>query len=135
MNIHLIKTFAAVAAFALCVPMNSLAQSDSTNTVRLAGVPIVKLRNQERETPQVNNNTTVVQNVTQQIGGADRISSSGPHLNAQYDGAYGTCGAANSPGSAGWALACGSRACQSFGYVGGYASEVDWPNVGLVCFK
>ena len=64
---NILKTGAAIAAFALFAPINSSAQADSTNTVRLTGVPIVKLRNQERETPVTNNITNTTQQVTQQI--------------------------------------------------------------------
>lgn len=87
----ILKTGAAIAAFALFTPINSFAQADSTNTVRLSGVPIVKLRNQERETPVTNNitNTTnqvtqVVQPNTYQVSGA----GSGPTTAA----AWANCG-------------------------------------------
>lgn len=69
--IKLIGSVAAVATLAVCTammmatPTIALAQSDSTKTVVLRGVPTVKLRNQERETPQITNNSTT--NVTQQI--------------------------------------------------------------------
>lgn len=64
---NILKTGAAIAAFALFAPINSSAQADSTNTVRLTGVPVVKLRNQERETPVTNNITNTTQQVTQVI--------------------------------------------------------------------
>lgn len=64
---NILKTGAAIAAFALFAPINSSAQADSTNTVRLTGVPIVKLRNQERETPVTNNITNTTNQVTQVV--------------------------------------------------------------------
>lgn len=64
---NILKTGAAIAAIALFAPINSSAQADSTNTVRLTGVPIVKLRNQERETPVTNNITNTTNQVTQVV--------------------------------------------------------------------
>lgn len=67
---NILKTGAAIAAiatFVLIAPINSSAQSDSTNTVRLTGVPIVKLRNQERETPVTNNITNTTNQITQVV--------------------------------------------------------------------
>jgi hypothetical protein len=63
----ILKIGTAIATFALFAPINSFAQADSTNTVRLTGVPIVKLRNQERETPVTNNITNTTNQITQVV--------------------------------------------------------------------
>lgn len=122
---------AALIATAALSGGQALAQDDSSSGYSLRGVPIVRLINQERETPVVNNIT----NVTQQVGGAERVVTTVAYISGTYDQTYGTCQVGNTQYSAGWMLACGSRACVSFGYVGGYVSDVADPDAAVTCIR
>ncbi len=88
---NILKAGAAIAAFALFAPINSSAQADSTNTVRLTGVPIVKLRNQERETPVTNNITNTTNQVTQVVQ-PNTYQTSGSGSGQTTASAYAGCG-------------------------------------------
>lgn len=100
----ILKTGAAIAAFALFAPINASAQADSTNTVRLTGVPIVKLRNQERETPVTNNITNTTQQVTQQITQVVQpnvSTASGSAYGNRFATAWANCGSGTLLGGGG----------------------------------
>ena len=97
---NILKTGAAIAAFALFAPINSSAQADSTNTVRLTGVPVVKLRNQERETPLTNNITNTTQQVTQVIQ-PTITTASGSASGLRFATAWANCGGATLVGGGG----------------------------------
>lgn len=104
---------------------------DSSSGYSLRGTPIVRLVNQERETPVVNNITQV----TQVVGGAERVATTVDYISNTYDPTFGTCSVGNARYSPGWMLACGSRACVSFGYVGGYVSDVADPDAAVTCIR
>lgn len=124
----ILKIGTAIATFALFAPINSFAQADSTNTVRLTGVPIVKLRNQERETPVTNNITNTTNQITQTIqpdtyvasGGGSGYNSAGASADCGGGGVVlsggGSCTngqglvaiASSQPNGNGWYVSCGA---------------------------
>lgn len=99
------------------------AQTDSTSVTEMRGIPTISLYYQEREQPVINN-------ITQVIGGTASFFS-----NQYVVSSFCTESVAPSLASPGWALTCGSRACQGYGYAGGYVSEMQLPTVRLLCLK
>lgn len=99
------------------------AQTDSTSVTVLKGIPTISLSYQEREQPVINN-------ITQVIGGTESFFS-----NQYVVSSFCTESVAPSLASPGWVLTCGSRACQGYGYSGGYVSEMQLPTVRLLCLK
>ncbi len=107
----------------LGLPILCYSQADSTTVTELRGVPTLSLRFQERETPVINN-------ITQVIGSTVSFFS-----NQYFVSSVCTESVAPSVASPGWVITCGSRACQASGYAGGYVSEMQLPQVILLCFQ
>lgn len=111
------------ACLILVVPFLVQAQTDSTSVIEIKGIPTISLNYQEREQPVINN-------ITQVIGGTVSFFS-----NQYVVSSFCTESVAPSLASPGWVLTCGSRACQAYGYSGGYVSEMQLPTVRLLCLK
>jgi hypothetical protein len=110
---------------------NATGTCGNVSAPTMTGNFVVPLVNQERETPVVNNNSYVTNNVIQQI-----TQSARPDLVFFYsDYVNQVSDFIHNQGSAPWMINGGFRACQSYGYASGYIVEYYGGHSYASCFR
>lgn len=127
------KTAAIASVLSVLAAGSAFAQQagcDSTCGSRsLRGTPIVPLANQERETPQITNNSTT--NVTQLV-----TQSATPDVFGVDSGwITSILGNEHIQGSGPWMVTGGHRACQAYGYASGYVVEYFGGGAQVACYR